>query len=146
MAKKQKGSSNYAKLQVKIQKLHSKIKNQRNDFLQQESTRLVRKYDVIAVEDIDLRAIGGALKLGKNLHDNGFGMFRTMLTYKLEQKAHALLKLTDGLLLLKHAVITDMFRKSILMNVHMFVKNEGSLLTETGMLQSTSEKKENVSS
>lgn len=142
MAKKQKGSSNYTKLQVKIQKLHAKTKNQRNDFLQQEITRLVRKYDVIA----DLRAIGGALKLGKNLHDNGFGMFRTMLTYKLEQKAHALLKLTDGLLLLKHAVITDMFRKSILMNVHMFVKNEGSLLTETGMLQSTSEKKENVSS
>lgn len=142
MAKKQKGSSNYTKLQVKIQKLHAKTKNQRNAFLQQESTRLVRKYDVIA----DLRAIGGALKLGKNLYDNGFGMFRTMLTYKLEQKAHALLKLTDGLLLLKHAVITDMFRKSILMNVHMFVKNEGSLLTETGMLQSTSEKKENVSS
>ena len=62
------------------------------------------------------------------------------------KKAHALLKLTDGLLLLKHAAIADMFRKSILMNVHMFVKNEGSLLTETGMLQSTSEKKENVSS
>ena len=62
------------------------------------------------------------------------------------KKTHALLKLTDGLLLLKHAAITDMFRKSILMNVHMFVKNEGSLLTETGMLQSASEKKENVSS
>lgn len=97
MAKKQKGSSNYTKLQVKIQKLHAKTKNQRNDFLQQESTRLVRKYDVIA----DLRAIGGALKLGKNMHDNGFGMFRTMLTYgmfrtmltyKLEQKDSCLVK------------------------------------------------------
>ena len=88
MAKKQKGSSNYTKLQVKIQKLHAKTKNQRNDFLQQESTRLVRKYDVIA----DLRAIGGALKLGKNLHDNGFGMFRTMLAYKLEQKGSCLVK------------------------------------------------------
>ena len=97
MAKKQKGSSNYTKLQVKIQKLHAKTKNQRNDFLQQESARLVRKYDVIA----DLRAIGVALKLGKNLHDNGFGMFRTMLTYgmfrtmltyKLEQKDSCLVK------------------------------------------------------
>lgn len=92
MAKKQNGSSNYKKLQAKIQKLHAKIKNQRNDFLQQESTRLVRKYDVIAVEDIDLRAMGGALKLGKNLHDNGFGMFRTMLAYKLEQKGSCLVK------------------------------------------------------
>lgn len=92
LAKKQKGSSNYKKLQAKIQKLHAKIKNQRNDFLQQESTRLVRKYDVIAVEDIDLRAMGGALKLGKNLHDNGFGMFRAMLAYKLEQKGSCLVK------------------------------------------------------
>lgn len=92
LAKKQKGSSNYKKLQAKIQKLHAKIKNQRNDFLQQESTKLVRKYDVIAVEDIDLRAMGGALKLGKNLHDNGFGMFRTMLAYKLEQKGSCLVK------------------------------------------------------
>ena len=58
----------------------------------------------------------------------------------------SLLKLTDGLLLLKHAAIADMFRKSILMNVHMFAKNADLLLTETGMLQSTSEKKENVSS
>lgn len=92
LAKKQKGSSNYQKLQAKIQKLHAKIKNQRNDFLQQESTRLVRKYDVIVVEDIDLRAMGGALKFGKNLHDNGFGMFRIMLAYKLEQKGSCLVK------------------------------------------------------
>lgn len=92
LAKKQKGSSNHKKLQAKIQKLHTKIRNQRKDFLQQESTRLVRKYDVIAVEDIDLRAMGGALKLGKNLHDNGFGMFRTMLAYKLEQKGSCLVK------------------------------------------------------
>ena len=92
LAKKQYGSNNYKKLQAKIQKLHAKIRNQRNDFLQKESTRLVNMYDVIIVEDIDLRAIGGALKLGKNLHDNGFGMFRTMLEYKLERKGSCLVK------------------------------------------------------
>ena len=50
------------------------------------------KYDVIVVEDIDLRAMGQALKLGKNLHDNGFGMFREMLAYKLERKGSFLIK------------------------------------------------------
>ena len=93
LAKKQHESNNYKKLQVKIQKLHAKIRNQRNDFLQKESTRLVNMYDVIVVEDIDLRAMGGALKLGKNLHDNGFGMFRTMLEYKLERKGSCLVKI-----------------------------------------------------
>ena len=52
--------------------------------------------------------------------------------------------MTDGLLLLKHAVIADRFRKSALMSVHMFVKNVDSPSTETGTQQSTSGKKENV--
>ena len=52
----------------------------------------MRQYDVIVVEDIGLRAMGGALKLGKNLHDNGFGMFRDMLSYKLEKKGSVLVK------------------------------------------------------
>lgn len=82
----------YRKLQAKIQKLHAKIRNQRGGFLQKESTRLVGMYDVVVVEDIGLRAMGGALKLGKNLHDNGFGMFRTMLGYKLERKGSCLVK------------------------------------------------------
>ena len=92
LSRKQNGSSNYLKQKKKVQRLHAKIRNQRRDFAQQESTRLVRMYDVIVVEDIDLRAMGGALKLGKNLHDNGFGMFRTMLAYKLEQKGSCLVK------------------------------------------------------
>ena len=49
-------------------------------------------YDVIVVEDLDLRGMGGALSLGKNLHDNGFGMFRNMLAYKLRRKGSCLVK------------------------------------------------------
>lgn len=62
----------------------------------------------------------------------------------LNKKVHALLKLTADLLLLKPAVIVDIFRKSVLMNAHMFVKNADSLLTETGMQQLIFGKKENV--
>ena len=50
------------------------------------------EYDVIVVEDLDLRGMGGALSLGKNLHDNGFGMFRQMLAYKLRRKGSCLVK------------------------------------------------------
>lgn len=47
---------------------------------------------LISITSGPVRAMGGALKLGKNLHDNGFGMFRTMLAYKLEQKGSCLVK------------------------------------------------------
>ncbi len=92
LSRMKKGSSNYGKKLAQIKKLHAKIRNQRRDFLNKLSTKLVQKYDVIAVEDIDLRAMGQTLKLGKNLHDNGFGMFREMLSYKLEAKGSVLVK------------------------------------------------------
>ncbi|WP_129728361.1 RNA-guided endonuclease InsQ/TnpB family protein [Ectobacillus funiculus] len=38
------------------------------------------------VEDIDLRNLAQCLRLGKKLHDNGFGLFRTMLKYKCERR------------------------------------------------------------
>ena len=92
LSHKEKDSRNYRKLLKQIRKLHTKIKNQRKDFLQKESTRLVEAYDVIVVEDLDLRGMGGALSLGKNLHDNGFGLFRNMLAYKLRRKGSCLVK------------------------------------------------------
>ena len=92
LSHKEKDSRNYQKLLGQIRKLHAKIRNQRRDFLQKESTRLVSQYDVIVAEDLDLRGMGGALSLGKNLHDNGFGMFREMLAYKLQRKGSCLVK------------------------------------------------------
>ncbi len=86
-------SSNYKKQLAKIRKLHVHIRNQRKDFIEKESTRLVSAYDVIVVEDLDLRALGQCLSLGKNLHDNGFGMFRNALARKLEQKGSVLVKI-----------------------------------------------------
>ena len=92
LSRMKKGSSNYNRLKARIGKLHARIRNQRMDSLQKLSTALVREYDIIAVEDIDLRAMAGSLRLGKNLHDNGFGMFREMLSYKLLQKGSMLVK------------------------------------------------------
>lgn len=92
LTRMKKDSSNYRKKQEQIQKLHVRIRNQRKDYLHKESSYLVSRYDVIVVEDINLRAMGECLKLGKNLHDNGFEMFRDMLQYKLEQKGSFLIK------------------------------------------------------
>lgn len=86
------GSKNRAEQLAKIQKLERHIADQRKDFLHKLSTEIVREYDVAVVEDIDLRAMGECLSLGKKLHDNGFGMFRNMLAYKLERSGSVLVK------------------------------------------------------
>ena len=88
----QKDSNHYKKKLQEIKKLHRKVKNQRLDFVRKEAAYLASRYDVVVVEDIDLRAMGQSLTLGKNLHDNGFGMFRDILAHKLEKKGSILVK------------------------------------------------------
>ncbi len=52
LSKKQKGPNNREKLRLKIAKLYQHTSNQRTDFLHKFSTKLVRKYDVIATESL----------------------------------------------------------------------------------------------
>lgn len=47
---------------------------------------IAKQYDVVCVEDINLMGIAGGLRLGKATNDNGFGLFRTLLQYKLEDQ------------------------------------------------------------
>ena len=92
LSRMEKGSSNYNKQLLKVQKISKKIRNQRYDFVSKEAYLAAKEFDVCVVEDIDLRAMGQCLNLGKSLHDNGFGMFRTKLANKLAQKGSVLVK------------------------------------------------------
>ena len=86
-------SNNWYKQKKKISRLQTHIANQRLDWIHKKSRELADNWDAICVEDIDLRAMGQCLNLGKNLHDNGFGMFRTFLKYKLEEQGKQFVKI-----------------------------------------------------
>ena len=78
------GSKNYEKQKHKVQLLHEKIANQRKNFCHTLSAAIAKQYDAVYVEDLNLRNLAQTLKLGKSTNDNGFGMLRVMLQYKLE--------------------------------------------------------------
>lgn len=80
------GSHNYEKQRIKVAKYHEKIVNQRRNWLHKLSYYFAENYDYVFVEDIDLRAMAGTLKLGKSTNDNGFGTFRACLEYKMKNK------------------------------------------------------------
>lgn len=86
-------SNNWYKQKKIISKIQTKIANQRKDWLHKESTRLCNEFDAIIFEDIDLRGMAQCLKLGKNLSDNGFGMFRVYCKYKLEERGKQFIKI-----------------------------------------------------
>lgn len=93
LARKVKGSNNRNKQRIKVARLEEHIANQRRDFLHKLSNNLANEYDVICVEDIDLRAMSQCLSLGKNISDNGFGAFRTILEYKLKDRGKYFVKI-----------------------------------------------------
>ena len=97
LSKKQISSENWKKTKSRIATLQRHIANQRLDWLHKKSRELADKYDVIIVEDLDLRNLAQCLNLGKNLHDNGFGMFRTFLQYKLEEQGKQFIKIDKWL-------------------------------------------------
>lgn len=87
------GSRNYDEQLHKVQLLHEHIANQRKNFCHTISAAIAKQYDAVFVEDINLRGLAGSLKLGKSTNDNGFGMFRTMLEYKLTSQGKTFAKI-----------------------------------------------------
>ena len=92
-----KGSNNHAKLRKKIADLHERISNKRNDFLHNESAKLINEFDRIYMEDLNVAGMtrsskGTAEKPGKNVKqksglnrnilDVGLGNFKNMIEYK----------------------------------------------------------------
>lgn len=91
--KKEIKSNNYLKQLKKVNKIHAYIKNSRKDFLHKLSTEIANQYDCICAETLDLKAIANKKRnLGKSTYNNGFGMFLTMLAYKLEERGGYLIK------------------------------------------------------
>jgi putative transposase len=85
LSKKVYRSKNYYKQLEKVQKIQAKIANQRLDFLHKLSCQLVNTYDVICFEDLNLNNLKQTLNFGKSISDEGFGMFRVLVKYKLER-------------------------------------------------------------
>ncbi len=82
LARKQKGSHNREKQRVKVAAAHEKIANQRNDFLQKQSTMLVRENQTICIEDLKVKGMLRNHKLARAISSVSWSSFFSMLEYK----------------------------------------------------------------
>lgn len=86
-------SSNYMKQLRKVNKIQRHIANQRRDNLHKISTEIANRYDVVCVESLNMRSMSNkGFGNGKATMDNGYGMFLSMLEYKLADRNKYLIK------------------------------------------------------
>lgn len=82
LSRKKKGSHRSEKQRLKVARIHTKISNSRKDILHKISTKLIRSYDVICLEDLDIKCMVKDHRLAKHISDCGWGLFVSMLDYK----------------------------------------------------------------
>lgn len=85
LSKCQKGSKRRQRAKLKLAKLHSKVKDSREDFLHKLTTRLVRENQALAIEDLAVGNMVKNRKLSRAISDAGWYKFREILSAKCDK-------------------------------------------------------------
>lgn len=93
LLKKQIGSKNFAKAKIKLSKAHVQVVDARKDWIHKTTTRIVEDFDVICIEDLNVRGMTSSVRgkgrkakagLNRRVLEQSFAEIRRLLEYKSE--------------------------------------------------------------
>ncbi|MEO6637974.1 MAG: transposase [Ginsengibacter sp.] len=92
LSKKQKGSANRKKQQIKVARTYYRISCIRKNAIHQATTFIVKKYDRIIIEDLNVKGLIRNSKVSQAISDVSFGEIARQLTYKAAWKGKETVK------------------------------------------------------
>ena len=91
LSKKKVGSNNFAKAKTKLSKAHAEVADARRDWVHKTTTKLVRDFDVVCIEDLNVRGMTRSVRgkgrkakagLNREISNQSFAEIRRCLEYK----------------------------------------------------------------
>jgi putative transposase len=89
-ARRKKGSHRRRKAVALLQKIHARIRNQRNEFQHRLSFWLIKNFGTIVVEDLNVKGMAGG-RLAKSVHDASWAALVAKIAYKAEKAGRTLI-------------------------------------------------------
>jgi putative transposase len=90
VSKRKRGSARRRKAVVLLAKQHDRVARVRRDFHHKTALDLVRRFDRIAIEDLNVKGLA-QMRLAKQVHDAAWAQFRTILAAKAESAGRDLI-------------------------------------------------------
>lgn len=93
LARKKYRSNNYDKQRIKVARIIEKVSNQKNDFLQKQSLKLICENQTICIEDLNVIGLMQNHKIANALVDVSWSHFFRMLEYKANWYGNVIVKI-----------------------------------------------------
>ncbi|MFB6123060.1 MAG: RNA-guided endonuclease InsQ/TnpB family protein, partial [Haloferacaceae archaeon] len=86
LSRKQHGSNNYEKQRRRVAECHADLRRKRRDFLHKLSAYYARGYDLVAVEDLNVKGMMESPSNSRNTASAAWRTFLSLLEYKCERE------------------------------------------------------------
>jgi IS605 OrfB family transposase len=118
LARCRRGTRRRQKVRVKVIQVYRKISNTRSTWLHQRSAELVRRADLIVVEDLKVSQMIRHPTLARSIADVSWSRFVSMLAYKAEKAGKHLIRVDPGNTTQKCSACEELVPKGLAERTH----------------------------